>query len=104
MAIVETKQIRKRGRKAAARWGAGRRLRRKPGQLRGGERRRVALARAMVRAPSVSLLDEPLSNLDAKLRTSARDELQHFQRRLGTTTIYVTHDQVGRWGSATASP
>jgi len=67
-------------------------------KLSGGERQRVALARAMVREPSVFLLDEPLSNLDAKLRTSARDELQHFQRRLGTTTIYVTHDQVEAMG------
>src|SRR5438067_12748890 len=52
----------------------------------------------MVREPAVFLLDEPLSNLDAKLRTSARDELQQFQRRLGTTTIYVTHDQVEAMG------
>ena len=73
-------------------------IHRKPRQLSGGERQRVALARAMVREPSVFLLDEPLSNLDAKLRTSARDELQHFQRRLGTTTIYVTHDQVEAMG------
>jgi len=73
-------------------------LHRKPRQLSGGERQRVALARAMVRSPDVFLLDEPLSNLDAKLRTLARDELQHFQRRLGTTTIYVTHDQVEAMG------
>jgi ABC-type sugar transport system ATPase subunit len=69
-------------------------LDRKPRNLSGGERQRVALARAIVRDPSVFLLDEPLSNLDAKLRTSARDELKQFQERLGTTTIYVTHDQV----------
>ncbi len=91
-------QIEGRVQKAASMFGIERLLHQKPRQLSGGERQRVALARAMVREPSVFLLDEPLSNLDAKLRTSARDELQHFQRRLGTTTIYVTHDQVEAMG------
>ena len=69
-------------------------LDRKPKQLSGGERQRVALARAMVRNPSLFMLDEPLSNLDAKLRASAREEILQFQRQSGTTTLYVTHDQV----------
>ncbi|MEX0790507.1 MAG: ABC transporter ATP-binding protein [Actinomycetota bacterium] len=78
--------------------GIGHLLKRKPRQLSGGERQRVALARALVREPSVFLLDEPLSNLDAKLRGSARDELRTFQKRIGVTTLYVTHDQVEAMG------
>src|SRR5438270_1991124 len=79
---------------AASMLGIGGLLHRKPRELSGGERQRVALARAIVREPSVFLLDEPLSNLDAKLRATARAELERFHRRIGTTTIYVTHDQV----------
>jgi multiple sugar transport system ATP-binding protein len=69
-------------------------LDRRPGQLSGGQRQRVALARAIVRTPKLFLMDEPLSNLDAKLRTGMRAQLKHLQRELATTTIYVTHDQV----------
>lgn len=83
---------------AANMFGIGHLLERKPRQLSGGERQRVALARAVVREPAVFLLDEPLSNLDAKLRITARDELQQFQRRLATTTVYVTHDQIEALG------
>ena len=68
-------------------------LDRRPRELSGGQRQRVAMGRAIVRKPAVFLFDEPLSNLDAKLRASARDELKQFQERVGTTTIYVTHDQ-----------
>ncbi len=69
-------------------------LHRKPRQLSGGQRQRVALGRAIVRQPDIFLFDEPLSNLDAKLRVQMRNEILSLQRELGTTTIYVTHDQV----------
>jgi multiple sugar transport system ATP-binding protein len=68
-------------------------LRRRPAQLSGGQRQRVALARAMVRRPAAFLMDEPLSNLDAKMRVKARVEISDLHRRLGATFIYVTHDQ-----------
>src|SRR5579872_7357012 len=91
---VPKDQHRKKVEWAASLLGINLLLNRKPRELSGGERQRVALARAIVREPSVFLLDEPLSNLDAKLRASAREELERFHRRIGTTTIYVTHDQV----------
>ncbi|MHB1474912.1 MAG: ABC transporter ATP-binding protein [Dermatophilaceae bacterium] len=69
-------------------------LDRKPGQLSGGQRQRVAMGRAIVRNPKVFCMDEPLSNLDAKLRVSTRSQIAGLQRRLGITTVYVTHDQV----------
>jgi sn-glycerol 3-phosphate transport system ATP-binding protein len=69
-------------------------LERKPRELSGGQRQRVAMGRAIVREPAVFLFDEPLSNLDAKLRVQMRAELQALHRRLGTTSLYVTHDQV----------
>jgi multiple sugar transport system ATP-binding protein len=69
-------------------------LDRKPAQLSGGQRQRVAMGRAIVREPSVFLMDEPLSNLDAKLRVQMRAEVQRIQRRIGVATLYVTHDQI----------
>jgi multiple sugar transport system ATP-binding protein len=69
-------------------------LDRKPGALSGGQRQRAALARAVVRQPQVFLMDEPLSNLDAKLRQSMRVQIKHMQRQLKVTTVYVTHDQI----------
>jgi multiple sugar transport system ATP-binding protein len=73
--------------------GIGHLLGRKPGQLSGGQRQRVAVGRAMVRHPAVFLMDEPLSNLDAKLRVQMRAEIKELHKRLGVTFIYVTHDQ-----------
>ena len=68
-------------------------LDRKPDQLSGGQRQRVAMGRAIVRSPKAFLMDEPLSNLDAKLRVQMRSEIARLQKRLGTTTVFVTHDQ-----------
>jgi multiple sugar transport system ATP-binding protein len=79
--------------KAAAMLDIGHLLHRKPGQLSGGQRQRVAVGRALVRQPEAFLLDEPLSNLDAKLRVHMRTEIAELHRRLGATFIYVTHDQ-----------
>lgn len=79
--------------KVASQLGLAPLLPRKPAQLSGGQRQRVAMGRALVRDPKVFLMDEPLSNLDAKLRLQVRNEISALQRRLGTTTLYVTHDQ-----------
>jgi multiple sugar transport system ATP-binding protein len=87
-------EIQKRVHEAAEILGIHEYLRRKPRQLSGGQRQRVALGRAIVRHPRVFLFDEPLSNLDAKLRVQMRVELKKLHERLGTTAIYVTHDQV----------
>jgi multiple sugar transport system ATP-binding protein len=87
-------EIAKRVKHAAEILGIGQLLQRKPRQLSGGQRQRVALGRAIVRHPQVFLFDEPLSNLDAKLRVQMRVELKKLHHRLGTTAIYVTHDQV----------
>jgi len=86
-------EIEKRVREAANILGIGELLDRKPKQLSGGQRQRVAVGRAIVRDPAVFLMDEPLSNLDAKLRVQARAEISKLHHRLGTTFIYVTHDQ-----------
>lgn len=94
LARVDAPERSKRVAEAAAVLGLTDYLKRKPGELSGGQRQRVALARAIVRSPEVFLMDEPLSNLDAKLRTQTRLELVDLHRRLGTTFVYVTHDQV----------
>lgn len=95
---MDRSEIRARVDWAAHMLGIERFLDRKPRELSGGEQQRVALARAIVREPNVFLLDEPLSNLDAKLRHQARDELKQFHKQIGTTTVYVTHDQVEAMG------
>ncbi len=94
-------EIRRRVTEAARILGIEDLLKRKPGQLSGGQRQRVALGRAIVREPAVFLLDEPLSNLDAKLRVQTRSEITKLHLRLGTTFIYVTHDQVEAMSMAT---
>jgi len=87
-------EIRQRVDEAAGLLGLGALLARKPRQLSGGQRQRVAMGRAIVRHPKLFLFDEPLSNLDAKLRVQMRAEIRRLQRRLGVTSLYVTHDQV----------
>src|SRR5215216_1017589 len=94
LARVPKPEIDSRVRKAAAILELEPYLNRKPGQLSGGQRQRVAMGRAIVRQPSAFLMDEPLSNLDAKLRVQMRAEIARLQRDLKVTTIYVTHDQV----------
>jgi multiple sugar transport system ATP-binding protein len=94
MRKFERAEIKKRVQEAAEILGIQNLLARKPRQLSGGQRQRVALGRAIVRHPQVFLFDEPLSNLDAKLRVQMRVELKKLHLRLGTTAIYVTHDQV----------
>ena len=90
---VEATEIERRVREATTRVGLTELLARRPAQLSGGQQQRVALARAIVRNPTVYLMDEPLSNLDAQLRLQTRTELKRLHRELGTTMIYVTHDQ-----------
>ena len=94
LARLPKAEIQERVQKAAAILDLPEQLDRKPGQLSGGQRQRVAMGRAIVREPSAFLMDEPLSNLDAKLRVAMRAEIAALQRNLGVTTVYVTHDQV----------
>jgi multiple sugar transport system ATP-binding protein len=93
MQRVSRNDVRARVRDVAELLGIGELLARKPRELSGGQRQRVAMGRAIIRHPQVFLMDEPLSNLDAKLRVQMRGELAKLHRRLGVTTIYVTHDQ-----------
>ena len=98
---VPKAEIDKKVKEAAELLGIGQFLDRKPKQLSGGQRQRVAVGRAIVRSPSVFLFDEPLSNLDAKLRVETRANISKLHQRLGTTFIYVTHDQVEAMTMAT---
>jgi multiple sugar transport system ATP-binding protein len=93
MRKLPKQEVKNRVRDAAAALGLTEVLDRRPGQLSGGQRQRVAMGRAIVREPNVFLMDEPLSNLDAKLRVQMRAEVARVQRRIGVATIYVTHDQ-----------
>jgi multiple sugar transport system ATP-binding protein len=94
MMNLSTKQMEGRVEEAADKLGLFPLLDRKPKQLSGGQRQRVAMGRAIVRDPAVFLMDEPLSNLDAKMRTQIRAEISELQRKMAATTVYVTHDQV----------
>jgi sn-glycerol 3-phosphate transport system ATP-binding protein len=91
---VPKAEVRRRVQEIATILGLDTLLKRRPAELSGGQRQRVAMGRAIVREPKVFLFDEPLSNLDAKLRVQMRSELQALHQRLKTTTLYVTHDQV----------
>jgi multiple sugar transport system ATP-binding protein len=91
---VPRKQIKERVKETAHLLAIENLLDRRPKQLSGGQRQRVAMGRAIIREPQAFLMDEPLSNLDAKLRVTMRGEIESLQKRLGTTTVYVTHDQV----------
>lgn len=93
LAKVDDKIVREKVERAAATLDLTQHLDRKPGNLSGGQRQRVAMGRAIVRSPKAFLMDEPLSNLDAKLRVQMRTSLSKLQKQLGTTTVYVTHDQ-----------
>jgi multiple sugar transport system ATP-binding protein len=94
LARVPKKELRERVRRTAELLAIESLLDRRPKQLSGGQRQRVAMGRAIIREPQVFLMDEPLSNLDAKLRVQTRGEIESLQKRLGITTVYVTHDQV----------
>jgi multiple sugar transport system ATP-binding protein len=94
LAKVRKSEINQRVEEAAKILDLTEQLERKPANLSGGQRQRVAMGRAIVRQPAAFLMDEPLSNLDAKLRVQMRTEVSRIQQRLGTTTVYVTHDQV----------
>jgi ABC-type sugar transport system ATPase subunit len=91
---VPMKEMQERAQKVADMMGIGHLMNRKPGELSGGQQQRVALGRALVKEPGLLLFDEPLSNLDARLRLSMRGEIKRLQMELGITSIYVTHDQV----------